>query len=514
MAAGAVQAPAAARAAGPGGGAVALAAAAAAGAAVLVRLVLVRYSFDVFGDEVIYTGFGRSVVLGGFPRNAEGPFFLHPPGFFYLEAGWIRLLGYPAGPLAQVGQLRLLNVLLAGATAAVLVLLATRAGSLRAGVAAGLLFAVDPFCIRQNDRVLLDTAMMLWLLLGYLVLASLIACPESGRARLRAVAAGLLLGAAWLTKDEAVLLGLLPVLAAAALGWGPRRALSLLTAGVTAAVYAGYVAVVAANGEGGTWWQAKTRGVRRLLGLVQITGFNSRFGPSLAGRLASETVYFGTTYLLLILAVPAVVLILRRGGPVGRMLGLVYLAAGAALGYALTLGTLEENELYILLVPSILLVPVGVTWWRRSRPRPAWAGAALIAGLALVLVLDLTTCLVWLLHPDDGYTRLSQYMAAHIPSGSTVTSVDDSPPQTRGTTYWLLGRRYQVGPWASPAAGAREQVRYVVIPWGEVDQGYSYLTPAQARALVRHGRVLFSVDERTYGDLALYQIPLVTPRRG
>jgi len=44
----------------------------------------------------------------------------------------------------------------------------------------------------------------------------------------------------------------------------------------------------------------------------------------------------------------------------------------------------------------------------------------------------------------------------------------------------------------------------------EIGQGYSYLTGAQAHALVRPGRLLFSFHERTYGDLALYDIPLPT----
>jgi len=42
-------------------------------------------------------------------------------------------------------------------------LLAARAGSLRAAATVGLLFALDPFCIRQNDRVLLETSLMLFL---------------------------------------------------------------------------------------------------------------------------------------------------------------------------------------------------------------------------------------------------------------------------------------------------------------------------------------------------------------
>src|SRR5205823_14861123 len=311
-----------------------------------------------FGDEVIYADLGHSVTHGGFPR-LQGPFFLHGPAFFYLEAGWVHLVGWPADVIVRIDQMRVLNALLAGATATVLVLLAARAASLRAGLVSGLLFALDPFCIRQNDRVLLETAMLLWVLLGYLVLAPLAQArrdrdrpaqdepaqdrPAQGKeprhARARAAGAGLLFGAAWLTKDEGALLTVLPLLAAAVLGWGPRRSLSLLATGVATATYASYVGAVALGGEWSTWWSAKTAGVRRMLGVTQITGFNSKGAPSLVGRLSAEARFFGTSYLVLVVAVPAVVVLLRRG-QLPRLLALFYLAGAAALGYAVTVGTL------------------------------------------------------------------------------------------------------------------------------------------------------------------------------
>ena len=138
-------------------------------------------SFDLYGDEVVYTELGRSVISGGFPNYQGSAFFLHGPAFFYLQAGWARLTGPPPGLMAWVYNVRMLNGLLAGVTAAVLVLLAVRAGLLRTGVVVGLLFAVEPFCIRQNDRVLLETPMMLWVMLGYLVFISLIGRLPSGR---------------------------------------------------------------------------------------------------------------------------------------------------------------------------------------------------------------------------------------------------------------------------------------------------------------------------------------------
>jgi hypothetical protein len=516
---------------GPGGRAMGWAATVLGLLTVVVRMALIPRSFDLFGDEVIYADLGHSVTRGGFPR-LQGPFFLHGPAFFYLEAGWIHLVGWPADIITRIDQMRALNALLAGATAVVLVLLAARAGSLRAGLVSGLLFALDPFCIRQNDRVLLETAMLLWVLLGYLLLAPLCRGPRPGspepgspepgspepgsprpwHARARAAGAGVLFGAAWLTKDEGALLSVLPLLVAAVLGWGPRRSLSLLATGVAAAVYATYVGVVALGGEWSTWWFSKTAGIRRMLGMTQITGFNSKGAPSLAGRLSTEARFFGTSYLLLLVAVPAVLVLLRRG-QLPRLLALFYLSGAAALGYAVTLGTLEENELYLLFVPSLLILPVAAALWLRgphgaaglARAR-AWA-AAFTAVVAVLACVNLTTCVVWLIQPDNGVQRLRQYLAAHVPAATVIASVDDSPPLTAGTTFWALADHYRVGPWATAAQRARHQVRYVVIPWMEIGQGYSYLAYPQARNLVRPGRLLFSFRERTYGDLALYLLP-------
>ena len=98
----------------------------------VVRLAMHERSFDLFGDEVIYTDLGRSVISGGFPRF-DGPFFLHGPGFFYLEAGWARIDGYPLSLMGWVYEMRTLNCVLAGATAVVLVLLTTRGYPLTLG---------------------------------------------------------------------------------------------------------------------------------------------------------------------------------------------------------------------------------------------------------------------------------------------------------------------------------------------------------------------------------------------
>ena len=482
-------------------------------ATLIIRLALHGRSFDLFGDEVIYTDLGASVLSGGFPRF-YGPFFLHGPGFFYLEAGWARLAGHPGSLMGWIYEMRTLNGLLAGATAVVLVLLATRASSVRAGVVVGALFALEPFCIRQNNRVLLETAMMLWVTLGYLLFTSLIGRQPARSDWLRAVGAGVLFGCAVLTKDEGVLLTILPLLAGAVLRWGPRLSLTMLTVGTTVAVYAAYAAVVAVNGYFDILWQAKTAGIERMLGLVQTTGFNSSGGGggSLSSRLLAEASYFGTTYIILVLAVPAVLLVLRRGGQLARMLVLLYGAAGVTLAYAVLLGTLEEQELYLLLVPSLLIISVAVTLLpdrhRHVRRSASWSRIARLgtvvmgAALTLALGVNLLTCVLWLLQPDDGFAQLIGYVTAHVPAGTAIGAINGDIE----TPYALAGS-YQVGYWETPAGLSQGHVRYVVVEWGTIDEGYSGQTPSQVRNLVSHARLVFSFTGRTYGELALYQLP-------
>ena len=494
---------------------VAAVAAAIGGLALIIRLVLDFHSFDLFEDEVIYTDIGRSVVSGGWPRFYGTAFFLHGPGFFYLEAGWTRVLGNQPGLMAGVNEMRLLNALLAAATAVVLVLLATRASSLRAGVAAGLLFSLDPFCIRQNDRVLLETATILWVMLGYLVFASLIVRPPSRRDWLRAVTAGLLFACAVLTKDEGALLTVLPLLAAAVLRWGPRRTLTLLTVVTIVAVYAVYITVVAADGQFPGLWAAKTSGIQRMLGIVQTSGFHSSGGGgSLSARLIVEIGYFGTTYAILALALPMVVVLLRRGrSQLHRMLALLYFAAGVTMAYALFLGTLEEQELYLLLVPSLLTITVGSTLLRsdsrsRSKSAPQSRRGALITGVtALALAVNLATCVQWTKQPDDAIIRLLQYITAHVPAGTAIADPTATPAGDGDVVQYALGHSYHFGPWLTPAAQSRAHVRYVLVMWGLIDKGYSDVSSSEAQHAVGHDQRVFSASGRSDGQVTLYIQP-------
>ncbi|QKW09737.1 phospholipid carrier-dependent glycosyltransferase [Streptomyces sp. NA04227] len=487
-----------------------------------LRIVGLDRSADLFVDELIYRELGASAARGGFPRTDEGLFFLHPPGYFYVQAGWGELIGFSPDLATSIYEARLLSVLFGAGTAALLMLLVTRAsGSRIAGVLTALLFALDPYVIRQNDRAMLDTLTMFWVVAGYLALLGLCRRPGPDRKYGRAVAVGLLFGMALLTKEHSALITLLPLLLALLLGWGPPRRLLATVAGASLVPYAAYLTVVYTTGhfEGFLW--AKQNGVQRLIGVVQDTGFNAEGTPSLASRLAAELATFASTYGLLALGPIALVVLIRRKDPGLRMLALFELCAGFTLLFALTQGTLEEQALYLLVVPNLAAlgvagallvrrVPAAPGRMKDERPARLLRRRFLLATTALVLgaatVFSSVSYVEGRTQRDDGFARLRAYMAENVPNGAAVTAGDGA--SAGGISSWALKDRYQVGDWLTPADREHSRVRYLVVPWKLLDQGYGRLDADSVRRLAKEGRLVFSVHERSYGTLALYELPL------
>jgi hypothetical protein len=326
------------------------------------------------------------------------------------------------------------------------------------------------------------------------------------RAYRRAVAGGLLFGLAVLTKDVAALITVLPLLVASLFAWPlRRRSLPLLAAGCAAVPYAIYVGVVAAAGHFDVFWTVKTLGIKRLLGQVQATGFNARGSPPLSQRIIEELTNFGSTYVLLALGIPALVVLLRRGGPAQRLVALWYLSACFATAYAVLKGTLEEQVTYLLLVPTMVIVAMAAVQLHERRTRRRRTVSFPVAGTVLALVLALTWSSVAYARsraqPDDGYAKMRHYMVEHLPAGSPVIS-------TSSSVDLILDDRYRVGQWLKPQDRARAKVSYMVVPWRLVEQGYSWFTPRQVHSLTRQGALLFSFTGRTYGTVAVYLLPV------
>jgi 4-amino-4-deoxy-L-arabinose transferase-like glycosyltransferase len=263
----------------------------------VVRSVGLSRAFELWVDEMRYAELGRSVSFGQLPNLSDGPFFLHPPGFFLLEGATIRVLGLTGDSMSLVYQLRWLNALV-GAVGIVLIFLIVRTVGTQAmaGVAA-VIMMFEPFVLRNNSHVMLETLGVTATLGGLLIVLREL---RRNRPRLgRLAAGGIALGYGVLTKDVFIVASALPVLAA--VWW--RRTLNRREAStVVVAVmvpYTAYLLVLLLHGAVDDWAQAKWSGVLRMIGINQDTGFNAEGAPSLLGRLITQVSQFGTSYVLL-----------------------------------------------------------------------------------------------------------------------------------------------------------------------------------------------------------------------
>src|SRR3712207_1063302 len=105
-----------------------------------------------------YADLGAAVSRGEIPALADGPFFLHPPGFFLLEGAVIRLLGLETGDSMElVYDLRWLAAALSALSVALAFLLVGRVAGPWPAAWVAVVLVFEPFVLRNNSRVFLET---------------------------------------------------------------------------------------------------------------------------------------------------------------------------------------------------------------------------------------------------------------------------------------------------------------------------------------------------------------------
>lgn len=521
--------------------------------ALAVRLVGISTNYDIFGDEVNYTTLGLSARRGVFPPQFAGsPFLLHPPGFFEMLAAWFDVRGVSGGDyFHQLVEARELNAVLGAVTAGLLFWIGARLWHRAAGFVTAVLFTIDPFILRQNGRVMLETSTVMWVLAGGLVLLPLFT-RRTRHPMVRAVAGGLLLGTAIVFNDIAVVLVLPPLAVAWWRNWGASGRRPLAAAfGAAVVPYVVYLVGLAAVGSLGLFANQLGDGLERMLGLNKITGFNRAGAPSLIHTMLIELDTFGATYVLCgIGTLAALWLVWRRwpglgalrtrrwwrpasarptlvrpaavaapssaersthGGPGGVDNGVMYMTTVAlfgiaTLGYAVSLGTIEEQFLYYLYVPVLLVLPVAVAvmlrqWTVRGGRRRArfWRAAACALLIGLV-VYDATVAWQIRATPDNGEQRLVTWFEHHAPHPGLIAN------DTNATTLLLQASDFTsetVPP--SLRTMARDHVRYVTISSLEMNEGYDTAPKPELRTIERTATAVYSVTGRFYGTLTVFR---------
>jgi 4-amino-4-deoxy-L-arabinose transferase-like glycosyltransferase len=488
-----------------------------------LRAFRLEVSWDIFVDEPYYLEFSQHVLHNLWPVGPDGPFYLHPPGFFFVEAAYIKLFGISGDLIQQIYGVRYLGAALAGLSAGALLWSGRLLAGWPAGISAAALFALEPFCIKMNSYNMLDTPTVLWVVLGYGVLFSALVQGEDRLpvSRRRTVAAGVLFGLALLTKEVSVFVTLLPLGICFVLGWALPRIRSALAGVVALIVYAPYLAIVYARGDWGDFLYQKSAGVSRLAGFLHITGFNQRGGPSFLDAIITRLSEFATTYVLLTVGAVAVcVLLLTNLGrtPARRLLMSWTSGAYAFLTYAIVFGTLEEQFFYYLVIPCILATTV-TTALLLEKMRARSAGrypegavrrmhAVRLRRLALeaatavfVVALVFWNTYVWItIHtvPDNGYQRVVSHVE-ELPEGSRLAVTNE-------TAELLKIGNAGGGVYKSVRALRADSIDYVIIDSYLVTKGYKNPPPKVYRWVKGHGRLFYGFRNRSSSLLGVWQL--------
>ena len=475
-----------------------------------LRFVNLGRSYDLWEDEVNYVDLSSSIRHGHFPPLfASAPFLLHPPLFFSLSAGWLALLHTSGSYFHVVDTVRALNVIFAVISTGLLYDLGTRLGRRFTGIMAALLFAFDPYVMRQNGRAMIETSTVMFVLAGYVVLLRLYQ-QRSRRPVVDAVGAGLLLGLSVISKEMAIVLIVIPIGGAILWRWGIGRRLHALVLGAAVVPYTAYLVMLIAVGQFGDFVQQQTGGVQRMLGLEKTTGFSRAGSPSLVHTLLAQVTGFGVTYLISGLGLLASLYLLKTvDRDDQRLFALVTIAGAGTLAYAVVFGTIEEQFLYLLYVPAILSVAVAATVFisrqrgthfgeARHRSAQFWV-RSIGAILAVFIVYDFGLWVHTRSEADNGMLRVVSFFQHQTRDPGVIGN--DTPV----TGYAEQRAGYQAILMGTPAAAAAAHVQYVTILSVSVDGGYGSLDRAQANFYETHGRLVFHFHDSTYGTIGVYR---------
>ncbi|MEX5297367.1 glycosyltransferase family 39 protein [Kocuria sp. CPCC 205292] len=465
--------------------------------AFVLRAVNVDTSYELHVDEFTYARLGASVATGELPNLSGTNFFLHPPAFFILVALFEFFLDAGSNSETAVFNLRWINVALGAATASALMLIGRQMGSTTVGILAAAIFSLDPFIVRQNSRVFLDTATIAWVAITWLMASRLYSRGQYRPASWFGI--GLVGGLAILTKDMAAFLIILPP-ALLILFARQIRMQTLLAAGAGAVLpYLVWILVVISTGNWSVFWLSKSSGLARLFGAEQSTGYNVGAGtPSAVDAFVEQGLYYGPSYIIMAAGSSFGIWLLWRGPSLPlRFVGAVNSSAVVMISYAMVFGTFEEQFLYFLIVPAIMACVLGASVLRMVKFSAAIrTGLVFLFGMIIVWSTAVWTTL-HLLERDSAWAPMLSYVRANLaPSDAVVVTSLDKFALTE----------FDRGDWYTAEALRERDVQYAILPSNLIEQRYTEITPDQADFIESHGEVIYTTQSRTLGELVLIKL--------
>jgi O-antigen/teichoic acid export membrane protein len=489
-------------------------------AAAVALLYNIFASPDVLYDEAAYTFAARQVALGWHLTLSNQPLFVHPPLMFLLQAAWLRLTGHASVPLASaIRAARLLSASIGVADVLLIAALGYRLASgadprqrrVVTGVIA-VIAALDPVLTRYDRQDVIEP---------FALCLSLLTLHAAWRLRDRGALAyvsvtGVLGGLALLTNQITACLIAVPLLFALLERNRPLFRRSLAALGIAVAFLFLFLLWAVELGLVGSFVNIQTATLRRVVGLVQITGLNVP-GVSLAGALGRSVVHYSSSYIVLAAGFGALAWCWsRRNTTNGNFLTAWLTASYAVGGYIVAVGTLNE-QFFVYLLPasivgSVLLADAFLAGWVRriARTRVRRGDSGRVTGLPLAIVAAGCTGLVglsaasWVTNysgASDGVMLADRFIAAALPACATVNASGDREKYS----YLLAGRRFayfSVGP-----AALAHGVHYFLLSPVDAIEREGEMSPALASWIREYGQQLAVFPSQVYETVQLWHVP-------
>jgi len=465
---------------------------------------------DYTEDEVLYTVIGQHIINNNSVSAPLGPLVVHPPVFFLASGAWQVLVGHVSSPVMEaLTATRFMN---ADLCILIVWLTAIAVGRLRGPIGrystpvlvmtAMLLASTAGLFLRFGRTVLIEP---LAVTMGLLILLMWMYAKD-GPLR-RVVWLGILIGVGCLVKQTVVFAALTPLLGSIFLRNKTQFKRAASAGGISVLVWWVFPAWAAMSDLGNYFFGQELTSLKRLLGLLQVTGIN-KSGDSPVTLLVSTLGQFATSYVLLILGALGLLSLGVRTGMLRRLFRtedekLAYLAAYCLLAYAFVGYSFlfgqgnEQLTMYAIPAACLLVVLPGT-----------YAASPLISKLRIVPGL-LAVCIVWgiaswmhyfAFQADDGTARMADFIAKNIHSCTQINATGDAD-------RWQVAiETQQVTGYADGAQALHNHVHYFLLSPKDARNSYGNSSPELAEWIKANGTLVHTEPSVSYEQMQLWLV--------